>query len=260
MMLVAVLGLIVGSFANVCIYRLPLGKSIVHPASACPVCNRPIAPYDNIPLVSYIILWGRCRHCRTKISLRYPLVELLNALLYIIALLEIGSFTGDRLFRLIEAFYLSTAFLIVFFVDIDHRIIPDSISLSGIVIGILFSFLPGIPVNWKQALIGTAMGGGLFLLVAEIGDRVFKRESMGGGDIKLAAMLGASLGWQGILLVLCLASFLGSIVGLTQLALARDKSSARIVPFGPFLVTAGLVVFYRGPEIIRFYLKSVGLL
>ncbi len=254
------MGLIMGSFANVCIYRLPLGKSLIRPASACPACGRPIAPYDNIPLLSYLILLGRCRHCRARIGIRYPVVESLNALLYVVAILNIGGSAGDRLFRLIEAFYLSTAFLVIFFIDIDHRIIPDSISLSGIVIGILFSFLPGIPVDWKQALIGTIVGGGLFLLVAEIGDRVFKRESMGGGDIKLAAMLGACLGWKGILLVLCLASFLGSIVGLTQLALAKDKASARIVPFGPFLVTAGLIVFYWGNEIIRFYLKSVGLL
>ena len=249
-------GLSIGSFANVCIYRIPRKLSIVKPGSRCPKCDSPIRPWQNIPLLSFIILGGRCKHCGEKISWRYPAIELANGLLYIWAFYRF-LYLENNIYQFAVAIYLSTAFLIIFFIDLDHRIIPDSISLSGIVIGLAASFLPGTALNWLESLIGILVGGGLFLAVAEIGDRIFKKESMGGGDIKLAAMMGAFIGWKGIVLTLGLGAFLGAMIGGTALILARDKESARTVPFGPYLVAAATVAFYWGEDLINAYLNMV---
>lgn len=256
--LVFFIGLCVGSFANVCIYRLPRNKSIVRPRSSCPVCNTPIKPWHNIPLLSFIILRGKCAYCGARISWRYPLIELLGGLLFLLAYFKL-FYGQNNLYFFVVALYLSSAFLIIFFIDLEHKIIPDSISLSGIVIGIGVSFLPGTPLNWLQSLIGAVVGGGAFLLIAELGDRLFKKESMGGGDIKLAAMMGAFVGWKGILLIMALGSFLGALIGGSMLLLARDKEAARTIPFGPYLVTAGLIVFYWGNDLINAYLRFVGI-
>ena len=254
---VFVMGLIVGSFANVCIYRMPRNLSIIRPGSHCTGCNAPIAAMDNIPLFSFLILGGKCRHCGHKIGWRYPLVELTNTLLYLLAYLMVMR-APQNLPLLVVAAYLSTVFLIIFFIDLDFRIIPDSLTLSGIVIGFLVSFIPGMPIKPVDSLIGLVAGGLLFLAIAEAGDRIFKKESMGGGDIKLAAMLGAFLGWKNVLLLLVIASLLGSIIGIALLARAKNKESARTIPFGPFLVVAGLVTFYWGPSIIASYLNLIG--
>jgi leader peptidase (prepilin peptidase)/N-methyltransferase len=255
---VFLLGLSIGSFANVCIYRIPRKMSLVRPRSSCPKCNTPIKPWHNIPVLSFIFLGGKCKYCGEKISRRYPIIELISGILYLWAFYHL-FYRGHNLYLFIAALYLSAAFLIIFFIDLDHRIIPDSISLSGIVIGFAMSFLPGMPLSWLQALIGILVGGGVFLTVAEIGDRIFKKESMGGGDIKLAAMMGAFVGWKGILLVMGIGSFLGAVVGGLALAMAKDKESARTVPFGPFLVVAALIVFYWGNDLINAYLKLTGL-
>jgi leader peptidase (prepilin peptidase)/N-methyltransferase len=255
---VFILGLSIGSFANVCIYRIPLKKSLVRPRSSCPKCNTPIKPWHNIPILSFIILGGKCKYCGEKISRRYPIIELTNGILYLWAFYRL-FYLEHNLYIFIAALYLSTAFLIIFFIDLDYKIIPDSISVSGIAIGFAFSFLPGMTLNWLQALIGIVVGGGLFYAVAEIGDRIFKKESMGGGDIKLAAMMGAFVGWKGILLIMGIGSFLGAVIGGLALAMAKDKESARTVPFGPFLVTAAIIVFYWGNDLIRAYLKFTGM-
>jgi leader peptidase (prepilin peptidase)/N-methyltransferase len=254
---VFIFGLIFGSFANVVIYRIPRKLSIIKPRSQCPSCNTQIRAFDNIPLISFIILGGKCRKCGQKISWRYPMVELTNGLLYLLAF-YIALINTQNMYLFGVAVYLSTTFLIIFLIDYDFKIIPDSLSLSGIIIGFGVSFLPGMSVRPLASAIGIVVGGLLFLGIAELGARLFKKESMGGGDIKLAAMLGALVGWQGILLVLCLASLLGTIIGLTALSLARDKKSARTIPFGPFLVTAGLITFYWGHQLIAAYLKFVG--
>jgi leader peptidase (prepilin peptidase) / N-methyltransferase len=251
-------GLIIGSFANVCIYRMPRNLSIIRPRSHCTSCNLAISPFDNIPLLSFLILGGKCRSCGEKIGWRYPMIELASGLLYVLAFLLIIKSPED-IYHFFVAAYLSTVFLIIFFIDFDFRIIPDSISLSGIVIGFLVSFLPAMPIRPLDSFIGLVIGGLLFLAIAELGDRVFKKESMGGGDIKLAAMLGAFVGWKNILLVLVIASLLGTIIGLAAIALAKDKESAHTVPFGPFLVTAGLITYYWGQLIIAKYMSLVGL-
>lgn len=251
---VFVIGLSVGSFANVCIYRIPRKLSIIRPGSRCPKCNTPLKPWQNIPLLSFVILGGKCGHCGAKISRRYPAIELINGLLYLWAFYRF-LYLEHNVYQFAVAVYLSTAFLIIFFIDLDHKIIPDSISLSGILIGFAVSFIPETSVNWLHSLIGILVGGGLFLAVAEIGDRIFKKESMGGGDIKLAAMMGAFVGWKGIVLTLGIGSFLGAIIGGTALILASDKETVRTVPFGPFLVTAALIAFYWGQNLIDAYLN-----
>jgi leader peptidase (prepilin peptidase) / N-methyltransferase len=255
---VFIVGLIIGSFANVVIYRVPRNLSIVKPGSRCPSCNTSIKPYDNIPLLSFLILGGKCRSCGKRIGWRYPLVELTNGLLYILAYF-ISMHNQPNISLMIVSIYLSTVFLIIFLIDYDFKIIPDSLSISGIIIGFGISFLPGIPIKPLLSGIGLVAGGLLFYGIAVLGDKLFKKESMGGGDIKLAAMLGAFVGWQGVLLVLCLASLLGTVIGLTALGLARDKEAARTIPFGPFLVTAGLITFYWGPKLMAAYFKMVGL-
>lgn len=255
---VFLIGLSVGSFINVCIYRIPLKMSLVKPASQCQTCHKPIKPKHNIPLLSFILLRGKCAYCGARISWRYPAIEFISGILFLMAYFDLFV-AGNNLYIFIIGLYLSSVFLIIFFIDLDHKIIPDSLSVSGMIIGLAVSFLPGTPLHWLDSIIGFSIGGLLFLAVAEIGDRVFKKESMGGGDIKLAAMLGAFLGWKGILLVLGIGSFLGALIGGLLLVIAKDKESARTIPFGPFLVTAALIVFYRGNELIEAYLRLVGL-
>jgi leader peptidase (prepilin peptidase)/N-methyltransferase len=250
------IGLCVGSFINVCIYRIPRKMSIIIPRSHCPSCRTPIKPWHNIPLLSFLLLGGKCAYCGARIGWRYPLIEMLTGLLFLLAYFDI-FLAQANLFRFIVSLYLSAVFLIMFFIDLKHMIIPDSLTISGMIIGFGASFLPGIELGWLNSLIGLLAGGLLFLAVAEIGDRVFKKESMGGGDIKLAAMLGAFLGWKGILLVLGIGSFLGALIGGVFLATAKNRENARMIPFGPFLVTAALIVFYRGNELIRLYLDFI---
>lgn len=250
-------GLIFGSFANVVIYRVPRDLSIVKPRSKCPACGAPVKAYDNIPILSFIILGGKCRNCGKPISWRYPLTEFASGLLYVLAY-YICLYKAQNLGLFLVSIYLSTVFLIIFLIDYDFRIIPDSLSISGIIIGFGVSFVPGLTIGPVQSGIGILTGGLLFLVIAELGDRLFKKESMGGGDVKLAAMLGAFMGWKGIFLILCLASLLGTVIGLTALALAKDKQAARTVPFGPFLVTAGLITFYWGHQLIAAYMRMIG--
>jgi len=255
---VFLLGLCIGSFANVCIYRLPKKLSIVKPGSKCPNCDTPIKPWHNIPIFSFIFLGGKCKYCGAGISWRYPLIEFICGILFVYAFYEL-FYSQNNLYLFLVGLYLSAAFLIIFLIDFYHKIIPDSISVSGIIIGFAASFLPNMSLDWLGSLIGILVGGGLFLAIAEIGDRVFKKESMGGGDIKLAAMIGAFLGWKGILMVLGIGSFLGALIGGLALILAKNRESARTIPFGPFLVTAALIVFYWGNDLLHAYLKLVGL-
>jgi leader peptidase (prepilin peptidase)/N-methyltransferase len=228
--------------------------SLWRPSSRCPKCQEPIKPWQNTPVISYIFLRGKCAKCGEKISIRYPIVELICGLLFLGAFYNFYFLQGN-IYQFIVACYLSAAFLIIFMIDLDHRIIPDSISLSGIIIGFAVSFLPHTHLSWLQSLIGILVGGGVFLAVAEIGDRIFKKESMGGGDIKLAAMMGAFVGWKGILLTLALGSFFGAVIGGGALLFAKDKEAARTVPFGPFLVVGGLISYYWAEDIIRAYLN-----
>lgn len=232
-----VLGLITGSFLNVCIYRLPENKSIIHPRSHCPTCGGQIPWYDNIPLLSYIILKGKCRSCGSPISLQYPVVEGLTALLMF--LLSINSpplYTVD--FWIYSAFISSL--IVITFIDIKHYIIPDVITYPGIIIGILTSWLlSGTGV--KNSLIGAGIGFFFLLFVAEGYKLLTKREGMGGGDIKLASMIGAFTGWDGVIFSILVGSLSGTIIGSIFLIINR-KDSTTPIPFGPFL-SFGAVIF-----------------
>ncbi len=241
-----VVGLCVGSFLNVCIFRLPAGKSIVKPPSACPACGRPIRWYENIPLLSYIFLRGHCRGCNAAIALRYPIVELLTGL----AALAVVTHFGIRLQSLIYFLFVA-ALILVTFIDIDHRIIPDIVSLPGIPIGFAASFI--LPqVGWTDSLLGILLGGGSLLVIAWGYQLIAGREGMGGGDIKLLAMIGAFLGWKGVLFTILSASFIGTLVGLTLMLQAR-KGMKLAIPFGPFLSIGSILYLFFGGRIIHWY-------
>lgn len=244
---VFILGLLIGSFLNVCIYRIPREESIVFPASHCPVCRKPVRPYDNIPLFSFLFLRGRCRSCRAPISWRYPLVELLHGLGYLFILNQFGYSVQALIYAL-----LFSSLVVVTFIDLSHQIVPDVITLPGMVLGLIAAstVLPPGPIN---SLIGLFLGGGLFYLVAVLSIALLKKEGMGGGDIKLIAMIGAFLGWKGMLLTIFLAALAGSIIGLF-LVFIRGRDRAEPIPFGPFLALGAMVSLFWGPRILSWYL------
>lgn len=242
-------GLAVGSFLNVCIYRLPLKKSLIFPPSHCPKCGTKIKPYDNIPILSYILLRGKCRFCQERISITYPVVELLSGLL----LLSLFSWYGLS-WAFASKLFLFTSLMVIFLIDLEHQLIPDVVTVPGIGAGLAFSLLSKSP-PFLDSIIGLVAGGGLFFLVALAGDKIFKKESMGGGDIKLAAMLGAFLGWQSILLVFFLASFLGALVGIVFLILSPKLRESRLIPFGPFLAIATVISIFFGNRLVELYLN-----
>ena len=237
-------GLCVGSFLNVVIARVPAGRSIVSPRSACPRCATPIAWYDNIPLLSFVLLRARCRKCREPISWRYPAVELATGLLFVWALAERGL-TLD----LIPALLLVTGLIVITGIDLDHQLIPDVISLPGIAVGLAASAVTGRP-GWLDSLIGIALGGGIFLLII-----VASRGGMGGGDMKMGAMLGAFLGWQMALVAILVAILAGGVLAIGVLALRR-KGRKDALPFGPFLAFGGLVSLFRGDALLAWYLGT----
>jgi leader peptidase (prepilin peptidase)/N-methyltransferase len=242
-----VFGTIVGSFLNVCIHRIPHGKSIIAPSSHCPRCKTPIRFYDNIPLVSFIILKGKCRKCHAPISLRYPVVEFLMGLFSLILLLRFGIST---LYLIYLAFFASLT--LVSFIDLSLRIIPDVISLPGIVIGLAISLLhPQLSI--KDSLIGVLLGGGSLYAVASVYHIITKREGMGGGDVKLLAMIGAFIGWKGVLFTILCSSFIGTVVGVT-LMLVSSADSKYAVPFGPFLSLGAIIYILWGELLIAWYL------
>ncbi len=236
-------GACMGSFFNVLIYRLPRDESIVRPGSRCPACGRPIRPWENIPLVSFALLGGRCRGCRGKISWRYPAVEALTGAGY--ALLFLADGPGATLARDLILFSLLVP---ITFIDVEHRIIPDALSLGGLAAGLILSLLPG--GDWKASLAGGVIGGGVLYGTAFAYEKVTGREGMGGGDIKLIAMIGAFLGWRGVLLTIFLGSFLGVAAGL--LAMRRgDEGLKTAIPFGPSLCAAALVVRFIGSNCLK---------
>jgi len=245
---VFVLGTLFGSFANVCIYRLPQRLSIIFPGSHCPSCQEALRPWQNIPVLSYLLLGGQCARCKTTISLRYPLIEVSNGLLFVFLYHQYHLSVQTVVFAL-----LATALLIVSCIDLAHTIIPDAITLPGIVIG-LGTSLWLTPVGVRNAVLGVVLGGGLFLLMAVLSVVILKREGMGGGDIKLIAMLGAFLGWQAVLVTIFLAAVLGAGVGLT-LILLRRKSRREPLPFGPFLALGALLAMVWGDTILTWYVS-----
>jgi leader peptidase (prepilin peptidase)/N-methyltransferase len=250
--MVFIFGSIVGSFLNVCIYRIPRNLSVITPSSRCPSCNSPIMPWDNIPLISYIFLGGRCRKCRSKISLRYPLVEFLNASLYVLVLWRFGFMWHSLVY-----FVFCSALVVIFFIDLDFQIIPDRITLPGIVIGLITgSFLLPDPflrysfLGYKASVIGFFIGGGLFYAVA-----ILSRGGMGGGDIKMMAMVGALMGWKGALLTTFLGSLTGAVIGIF-LMVFKGKGRKTKIPFGPFLALGAIITLFYGQEIFFWYFSN----
>ena len=244
-------GLCIGSFLNVCIYRVPQSKSIMHPRSMCPNCSTPIPFYDNIPVFSYLLLRGRCRQCKVKISPRYPMVELLGGLTALGTYLKFGL-TWEALIY----YVFIAALIVVTFIDLDHRIIPDVITLPGIPLCFAASFL--LPeITYLEALIGVIAGGGSLFLVAWTYSLLTKKEGMGGGDIKLLAMMGAIIGWKGVLFTIFVGSLTGTLAGLAVMLQSR-KGMKLAVPFGPFLSIGCITYIFFGIPLITWYFNLLG--
>jgi len=249
-----IFGAVIGSFLNVCIVRLPLEKSVVFPSSHCVACRAPIAWYDNIPLVSWVLLGGRCRMCKGKISFRYWLVELLTAVSFVLFYRYYGLQPV-----LWPYLVMLSGFIVATFVDFEHRIIPDEVSIGGMIAGLAFSLI--IPqlhgtnshlLGVGLSLLGLLAGGGCIYLMGVIGDFVFKKETMGGGDVKLMGMVGAFLGWKLALLTFFLAPFFGAGFGIVEKIRTKDSTIA----YGPFLIMGALVSLFWGDKIIYFLLTG----
>jgi leader peptidase (prepilin peptidase)/N-methyltransferase len=300
------LGLVVGSFANVCVHRLPLGLSVVSPPSRCPSCGTLIAPYDNLPVVGWLVLRGRCRSCRNPISVRYPAVEMLNGLLYLGVALLYGPSPPAVLFMVV-----STALVVLALIDLDHQLLPDAITLPGLLlglvaavprvvpgasgrwlvgagglafmaavgmatgfdrrrpdagpgsspspdwsllamVGVFFAWQLGATGTWNEAAAAAALGYLLMAMVAKAAARYYGQEALGEGDWKMAAMLGALFGWQGMLLSLFVGTLGGALVGLLLVALGRGTRRMKI-PLGTFLALGGLVVIFAGAPVLAWY-------
>lgn len=242
---VFIFGLILGSFFNVCIYRMPINISVKKGRSFCPHCKKTISWFDNIPLVSYIMLLGRCRNCKQKISFRYFIVELLTAGLFLFTYFYFGL----NIYFFVYSILIS-GLIIATFIDIGHRIIPDEISIGGMAIGLLISLvltlLKKAPVPILQSFLGAVVGGGVIYLTGLLGDFLFKKESMGGGDVKLLAMIGAFLGWQKVLLTFFIAPLFGAIIGIIVLIKKKDH----YIPYGPFLSLGAIIALFWGHKIL----------
>ena len=244
--LLFVVGLVIGSFLNVCILRIPQGQSVIHPGSRCLQCQIPIHWFDNIPLLSFIRLRARCRWCGGKISWRYPLVECLNGVSYLGIVYKFGWTRS----ALVYALFLSLL-LVVTMIDVDHFVIPDTISLPGLVIG-FFAAAFILPVGWTGSLLGMALGGGMLWMLAVVSPFMFGKEGMGGGDIKFLAMIGAFLGWQHVVMTLFLASCVGALVGVGLMAF-RYMDRGQYIPFAPFLAAGAVASLFFYQELLGMY-------
>jgi leader peptidase (prepilin peptidase)/N-methyltransferase len=254
--LVFIFGAVIGSFLNVCILRIPSGEAISRPPSRCPRCKNRIRFYDNVPLISYLLLLGRCRDCGGRISPRYFVVELLTAALFVALYYEFG---------LTLAFFTAVIFvgalIVVSFIDLDARIVPDVISLPGILVGLLFSVVGRYFINDPyelvptplSALLGVLIGGGFLWITAWAYHAFTGIEGMGGGDIKLLAMIGAFLGWPSIPVTLFLSCFTGSVIGIGVMII-KKVGRRYAMPFGPFLCLGALLYLFFGREWIDYYL------
>jgi leader peptidase (prepilin peptidase)/N-methyltransferase len=239
----AVLGLLIGSFLNVCIVRWPAEESVVKPRSRCPQCGNLIAWYDNIPVVSWIALGAKCRHCKLPIPIRYPLVELAVGLLWGVVAWHYGLSV-----EALRAALFGTILLGIAMSDAREYIIPDEFSIGGTVLGIVLAFAGGT-LPWMQAVLGAGIGFSLLWAVAWAGTRLLGQDAMGGGDIKMLAMIGAFLGWQGVLLTLFLGAALGTVIFLPLKLAGREK----LVPFGIFLAIGAAACWVVGPALIDWY-------
>lgn len=264
-------GLVVGSFLNVCIVRLPHGRSIASPPSHCPRCKAGIRFYDNIPIVSFLLLRARCRKCGEPISWRYPVVELLNALVYVWVAHEF--WLGGEAFLIMA---LCSSLIVITFIDYDHQIIPDVITLPGMAVGLtlgpFFMSSLGGPLPFHLAnvlphagpyltglmnsLVGLLLGGGPLFVIGWVWEKLRHVEAMGGGDIKLMGMVGSFLGWKSALLTIMFGALAGSIVGITLIVLKKHQME-KIIPFGPFLAVGAVISAFYGSDVLAWYLGLI---
>lgn len=252
-------GAILGSFFNVLIYRLPEGLSIISPGSRCPNCKHEITALENIPILSWIFLHGKCSSCGLKISIQYPLIELITAIFSLLIwflMLQPFVFEGKTFWAYGMELYMLLTMLIlipVSIIDIKHYIIPDSITLGGLVIAVLLSFFPGF-LSPVEALIGLLTGGGILYSIGIIGELIFKKEAMGGGDIKLMAFIGALWGWKVAATAIVLGAFCGAFIGIF-LMIIKKANKENMIPFGPFLALGTILSVFWSEQIIYFYLN-----
>ncbi len=246
-----IVGSILGSFFNVVIYRVPRGESIVRPPSACPACGTRLRARDNIPVLGYLLLRGKCRYCAASISPRYPVVEVLSGVLPVLLFMRFGLTVPFFIYWL-----LSCVLLVLSFIDLDLRIIPDRVTLPGIVVGIIVAPLVGLVGFWGS-LLGVVVGGGTLYLIGVLGELFLKKESMGGGDVKLAAMLGAFMGWKLVLVALFVAFFVGAVVGVIVMA-RKPKSWDSSLPFGPFIALGAVLALLWGESALAWYSSLLG--
>jgi len=239
------IGLCIGSFLNVVIYRLPLKKSIVSPPSRCRNCDYLLHWYDNIPVVSWLWLGGRCRKCGTSVSIQYPIVELITGALFVLViwLTPVGPLLASRLI-------LVCILIALFGIDLEHQILPNSITLPGIAIGLLFSLIA--PPGWKDALVGALLGGGILYGIAWAYYLWRREEGMGMGDVKMLAMIGAFLGWKAVIVTLVLSSFAGAIIGLGMMAVQKGDMKYAL-PFGTFLAIGTVIAMFVGDPLVAWY-------
>jgi leader peptidase (prepilin peptidase) / N-methyltransferase len=246
--IIFIFGMCIGSFLNVCIYRLPTSKTIADPPySICLSCNRRIRFYDNIPMLSYIWLKGKCRNCHAPISFRYPLVELMSGFVAVALVFKFGLSLESLVY-----FVFISSLIVITFIDLDHQIIPDIITLPGIPMGLAASFaLPAI--SFKASVLGLLLGGGSLWFVAWAYNLIAHRDGMGGGDIKLLAMMGTIIGWKGVIFTIFASSLMGSCVGITMM-LIKKKDMKFALPFGPFLSAGAIGYVFLGSRFIAWYL------
>ena len=238
-----IFGLSIGSFANVCIYRLPKKESVVSPVSYCTACLVPIRPLDNIPIISYLVLRGRCRDCNNNISVIYPVIEIITALL-----LLAGFFKFGLTFDFLVYFVLAPTLVIITVVDIKHQIIPDIITLPGLALGLAAG---SYSIGYANSFMGFLLGCGLFYLLA-----ILSNGGIGGGDIKYIAAAGAFVGWQKVLLIIFIGAVLGTFVGLFQIGFQK-KTRKNIIPFGTLLSVATLITLFYGNLLIKLYIDNL---
>lgn len=242
-----IFGTVIGSFLNVVILRLPQpGTSIAFPASHCPICQTPLSWYENIPLISYLVLRGKCGHCKTPISLQYPTVELLTGLMAAAITSAFGLSIAALVF-----FLFSAALITIIWIDIHHQIIPDVISKPFIILGFCFSFISPV-VSWQDSLIGLCLGWSIFFFISFAYKLARGQEGLGGGDAKLLSMLGAFLGWQSLLFIILASSLTGTVAGLIAMPIQKKGGATRI-PFGPFLAVSGLVYLFFSEQILHLF-------
>ena len=259
-----IFGCIVGSFLNVCIVRMPHERSIVKPASHCPRCKKPIAWYDNVPLVSYLVLGGKCRHCKAPFSFRYFIVETLTGIVFLLFYFYYGMNI-----LIVPYLFMTCCFIVATFVDFAHRIIPDEVSVGGMIAGLIFSLcipemhriLPSYPFYLAHvkslglSLLGVLVGGGSIYAMGMLGDFLFKKESMGGGDVKLLAMIGAFLGWEAAILTFFIAPVFGAVFGIIEKIRTKDSTIA----YGPFLIVGALISLFFKDRILELLFRNYGL-